>query len=398
MIIASSIIAILFAYLSVKHYKWSLIVLAGLLPLYMIRFDVGIPFTLLEILILITIARFFTLQPKLKSLLWKNKALPGIIILLIAATIGIFVAPDTYSALGIWNAYFIEPIFLFLIYTSTLKKQDWPHVFSAFMISALFVSLFGIFQWVFNIGIPVPWDIERRITSIFPYPNAVGLYVAPIIGIAVTSLITKMHKPILPILTVIFGSIAIVLAETEAAFVAIPAGLLIAFLFSKARAKMKLITAGISALIGLLLFAFIPIVKTKLTLQDYSGQVRLSQWSETMEMLKTRPLFGSGLNGYPEALAPFHDPSLYEIFQYPHNLFLNIWTELGLLGILGFFILTFAALRYSSRDPLSIVVIASLSIMLIHGMVDVPYFKNDLAVMTWVLLAVLFMQRSKKII
>jgi O-antigen ligase len=147
----------------------------------------------------------------------------------------------------------------------------------------------------------------------------------------------------------------------------------------------------------------IPITRNKLLLQDYSGQVRLSQWSETVAFLKDNLFFGAGLNGYPEALTQYHNPTLYEIFQYPHNIFLNTWVELGVLGLIA--LIWFSHLIFSSilrRRPkdlpelirlsakgrhLQLALFAALLTIFIHGLVDVPYFKNDLSLLTWTLLA-----------
>lgn len=122
----------------------------------------------------------------------------------------------------------------------------------------------------------------------------------------------------------------------------------------------------------------------KLTLQDYSGSVRLSQWSETIDMLQDHWLLGAGLSGYQTVFKPYHQATHLEIFQYPHNILLNIWVELGLLGLIAVGLLSWHVLR---AEP-SIAIFALLQ-MIIHGLVDVPYFKNDLAFLTWIFLAII---------
>jgi O-antigen ligase len=107
-------------------------------------------------------------------------------------------------------------------------------------------------------------------------------------------------------------------------------------------------------------------------------------------MLKDNWLFGAGLSGYPTALEPYHTHEEIEIFQYPHNLFLNIWSELGLLGLLAaawLMILSIKKFRQSQKEKsenfwLSAAATTVLLEMFIHGLVDVPFFKNDLAMIT----------------
>ena len=78
---------------------------------------------------------------------------------------------------------------------------------------------------------------------------------------------------------------------------------------------------------------------------------------------------------------------------YPHNLFLNFWTETGLVGLLSFAgILGYAFyLGYKIRKNNLIWgagLITALAVFLIHGLVDVPYFKNDLAMLFWIIISI----------
>jgi len=118
--------------------------------------------------------------------------------------------------------------------------------------------------------------------------------------------------------------------------------------------------------------------------------MRVQQWRETIELLKTTPYFGSGLAGYQIAVIPFHQNSHVEIFLFPHNFFLNFYVHTGLLGLLAILWLVitaivlwfknyFSILKQPEAKVLNIVAGLALLEILIHGLVDVPYFKNDLA-------------------
>ena len=112
-------------------------------------------------------------------------------------------------------------------------------------------------------------------------------------------------------------------------------------------------------------------------------------------MLRAHAVFGVGLSGYPIAFDPYHKARHIEIFQYPHQIFLNFWSELGLAGLIVFLL---SIVKYFKtlttiirRDPLSrarvAMLVASMTALLVHGLVDVPYFKNDLSMLFWLLLA-----------
>ena len=112
-------------------------------------------------------------------------------------------------------------------------------------------------------------------------------------------------------------------------------------------------------------------------------------------MLKDRPLQGAGLGGYPTIFEPYHDAKLYEIFQYPHNVILNFWVEMGLFGVIAFLWLALVTgkLAWQRRnDPFVLAAFAALLTMAIHGLVDVPFFKNDLAVLTVFFMAMMLAQ------
>lgn len=388
------IIIVLFAALAIRNLKAALILLAGLLPLYLLRFSIGpIPTTTLEGIILTAFAVWL-----IKFRAWKinyrslGPYVRPLLLLIASACFAVVIANDTIGALGIWKAYFIEPAMVFVMMRSLFKtRKDWTLALKALGISAAMIGAFAIFQAGTGLGIPSPWDLEHRATSIFSYPNAAGLFLAPVAAIAIILAIKTRDRFFWPIVAILCTA-GVIAAQTEAAFIAIPGALLITLLASDAEKKIK-IGVSILALIALVaLLFFSPVARQKLTLQDYSGQVRLSQWFETSELLSDNIPFGVGLSEYPNALTPYHDPTLYEIFQYPHNIVLNIWVELGLLGLFAFFWLASLSLKsihQNKSDALKLAAFAALSVMVIHGLVDVPYFKNDLSVMVWILIAIM---------
>ena len=384
------------------------------LPSYLIRFHIGpIPFTLLEVFVLIVfvlcIVRKESRQTLLEVVRSDRLFLLGVC-LLIAGAIGVVVSPDGLAALGSFRAYFFEPLLFYVVIRSQIKSPaDVEHALMALGASAIVTSIFALIQWITGLGIPIPWDIEHRVTSFYDFPNAVGLFLGPIVTIAALLTLqpgttpgvvsSNKQRGFWAIVTIL-GMLAILAAKTEAAYVAIPASLFIIALahfpsLQKRGRRWSSFALAAVAVLGIVVALAITPVRQKLTLNDYSGEVRRTQWSETIAMLKDRPVFGAGLSGYPITFKPYHDATWIEIFQYPHNIVLNIWSELGLLGLLIFVFLALQTLRLvrGSTDLFSLVIFGALVEMTIHGFVDVPYFKNDLALMTWALLGLLVITR-----
>lgn len=449
MLIGITIFASLFLILALIRLDYALFFLIAALPAYLIRFSIfQIPSTILEVMILITFAvwLFKNWLPYFRNLIQKRTIKTPypfaweIILLIIISFISVGVANFNLGALGIWKAYFFEPILVFILVINIYReKKDWQKILWALLISAAGVSLLALWQkltgqFIFNEF----WANEatRRVVSWFGYPNAVGLYLAPLILIFIgwlfslsrQAILGKTLKKILIILIVVSSVSAIYFARSEGALIGLAAGLFIFGLF--AGRKQRIATLLLSIIIISGLFISTPaknFVINKLTLQDLSGQIRQRQWKETLLALTgTKFITGAGLNNYQAAVAPYHQEGIFfnrdnlsnfdeqlrasstlrtkywqpvEIYLYPHNIFLNFWSEIGLLGALIFMWLIFKAIYISLKltiaynrenhpeKYLALGLMSALIAIIVHGLVDVPYFKNDLSVMFWIILA-----------
>jgi O-antigen ligase len=386
-----------FGYLAWKNFQFSLYFFVCLLPAYFIRFQIGpFPTTLLEAGFLVLFAFWILKQnglkfrdPRIKNWRWP------ILFFLLSAVIGVIVSPDKTAGLGILKAYFIEPILFFIIIISTIKtKAHWHNIFKALALSAVVVAVFAIVQKFTGLAIPEAWAAERRVTSFFGYPNAVGLFLAPII-IACFILAFDFFKQKKWLnfgfftLAFILSMIAVCLSQTEAAWIAVGSAIFIFMLFKKElRIPAILIAIVLILIIGLTPAIREPVME-KVLLQDWSGHVRRVTWSESLDMLKENFFFGAGLSGYPLKMIAYHRAEYLEIFQYPHNFILNFWSEIGLLGLAAWFWLTtkagLAGLK-NYKSNFGLILLAFVVVIIIHGLVDVPYFKNDLSMMYWLYL------------
>lgn len=101
-----------------------------------------------------------------------------------------------------------------------------------------------------------------------------------------------------------------------------------------------------------------------------------------------------GLANYQQAIEPYHNTKKSgEPLLYPHNFMLALWSEFGLLGLIAMIwilaIIGVTLYRDHRRYPSMITasLIAAWVILVAHGVVDIPYFKNDLSVVFWILIA-----------
>lgn len=407
---------VLFAAICWRSLHWGAFVLLASLPVYLIRFNVGpLPTTLLEVLFTVLLVaylvRFFydreffvsfrelLLHPIVR---WIGC---GVLLLFVGGVLGLTQTSDLLSSLGILKSYLVEPA-LFGLMLLHINKQDRYHAHQpivlfarALSIPTAMISVWALVQWSTGITIPIEWFVERRATSIFPYPNAVGHFVAPIVVFLFATLLYRKPMPIFRrssemwyVGVIVLGLLAMLASQTEAALIgtifAMGVG---AFYLIHRPLKQRLLVGGAALAVLLIVLLGVSPLRQKVLLQDWSGQTRTAQWSETWNLLtaSTRTFaFGVGTNNYPTAVRPFHTVEHFEIFQYPHNIVLNIWVELGMLGLLGFAVIALTIGKsWIHGSRFSILASLPLLEMTVHGLVDVPFFKNDLSMFTFAFLA-----------
>ncbi|TMB93655.1 MAG: hypothetical protein E6J40_14820 [Chloroflexi bacterium] len=109
-------------------------------------------------------------------------------------------------------------------------------------------------------------------------------------------------------------------------------------------------------------------------------------------MIRANPIFGVGLGGYSFQFRG----SVPEV--YPHDIWLTFWVEVGLLGVIAF-AATLAILLWRGARAWRRVqgferavlwgALAALVMWIVHGVVDSPYWKNDMSVEFWMLAALI---------
>jgi O-antigen ligase len=433
-----------FTVLSYKRLDLAVLLIIAGTPLYLIRFSaLGIPLTFLEIMIIIAFVVWFLIKDgaQIKTIFKKEGRTPypyrfELIGVLILSWLAIITAGMSFEALGVFKAYFFEPLLLFILVINLFsnplgrKKIIW-----ALAVSSLIVSVFAIYQKITGDFISNPfWANQetRRVVSFFGYPNAVGLFLAPLVLLFIGRLFQSLKEKNIPeklflLITIITSILAILFAKSEGALVGLAVAI---FLFAIFANKKLRITATAGLFLSLvIIFSYSPLKNyfiEKITLNDLSGQIRKQQWIETKKMLAAGRLFeGAGLSAYQKTVAPYHQEGIFlknndpnwlekirtseefrkkmwqptETYMYPHNIFLNFWSELGILGALLFcwiiakFLwqsgLIFLSQKDNSEKFLALGLMTSMMALVIHGLVDVPYFKNDLSALFWIIIALL---------
>jgi putative inorganic carbon (hco3(-)) transporter len=371
------------------------------MPLYVVRWHAGpLPTTLLENLILLTGALYVLT-------LWRHhepwpKRTPydiPILVFLVAGAIGIFVAPDHRAALGVFRAFLLEPIAIFYLATAVIRSAaDFKPILVAGAVSASVFSLMVVVAFASELisGHLIPSNAPGVLGI---NPNAVAMYLEPIAGLALGFVLFANSRTSRWMASAVlaFALPALVCTLSRGALLA-GAVLAVVAVLSVHDLRLRLGLLG-AALVGALALSQVPFVAARLAHQLDPHQatlvLRLAIWSVTLQMLSAHPLFGAGISGYQTVMAHYRTRNLHPE-PYAHDIFLTTWSELGLIGLAAFAVIFFGLLWRAWRSaesapdlyrPLLWGIFAAWVVFVIHGLVDSPYWKNDLSLEFWILAA-----------
>jgi putative inorganic carbon (HCO3(-)) transporter len=116
----------------------------------------------------------------------------------------------------------------------------------------------------------------------------------------------------------------------------------------------------------------------------FRAQDRLKLYQNGLYLIRDYPLTGIGLGTFGLIYSRYILLVPYLFLSYSHNLFLSIWLNQGLLGLvsfiwmmLAFFLLVLHRARRGSSSPLLWGAVLGLTAMLLHGLTDAPQYAES---------------------
>ena len=196
--------------------------------------------------------------------------------------------------------------------------------------------------------------------------------------------------------------IVLILTWSRGAWLGALAGLTVAArpLWAQIGLRRRLGAAAVSlaALAGIVLLTGVERIGLLLRIGDSGAVSRLAIWDSAWRMGRDNWLFGVGpdnfLTHYREYMRPeaWREPNI----SHPHNLVLDAWVSMGLIGLLALIavlVLFWRDWRRTCRDrdggsdPLAFGLAGAMAAALTHGLVDHTYFLPELAATFWTLAA-----------
>jgi O-antigen ligase len=377
-----------------------------LAPTYVLRWHYGFyPTTLLEHAIAATLVVFavetWRGQHRIE---WRSPLTYPTLVFLLASAISVVVAPNKVAALGLFKAYMVEPVALALVlFNSVTTARRALVVFSGLAVAGLGLGVPNAVVVLEALRTHTYDVLQTPPVVIYTTANAVALFLGPLIAIAASLFLHGRSRGVrLGCALFLVGAVpSMLLTFSRGGYLAMAAIAVGLALSHRLRVWLLAGTFGVGVLVAL-----IPPIFTRISVefQNVGGTTffgragRLELWSATLQMLRQHPILGAGLSGFAERVAPFWNERHPERFIDPHNIVLNFWVETGLLGVVAFAWLLVLAVRMAWRGwkdtgpewrPIFLGILLALVAILIHGLVDVPYFKNDLSLEFWVIAGVL---------
>jgi len=365
------------------------------------RWHIGLyPTTLLEVLIVLTVVVFLAESVITSTAIaWRTPFTYPAALLLVAGLVAVAISPDRRGGIGLYRAYLLEPIAFFFVLGAVVRRIEVALlVTGGLAVGGLAVGsansavvLGAIRAHSLNLAVAPP-------VVIYNTPNAVALYLVPLIAVA-ASLAVHERRTALRLGSGAFAIVAGVstlLSFSRGGYAALA---VVAVTLALSHRWRWWLVGGLAAALVLLIRA--PLIGTRLahelnsTDPNNSLVSRIKLWQATLHMLRDHPVLGTGLSGFARSIGPYRGGVYEEQLIYPHNIILNFWTETGLLGLAAFTWLMIQAIRTALRGwkeclgewrPLQLGVALAMAAVVVHGLVDVPYWKNDLCLECWTLL------------
>lgn len=366
--------------------------------------------------------------------------------LALIATFSLFTVADQAhlrESLREYRTIVVEPILYFFLARHWLRARGLRQLaIGAFVGGATMVGLLALGQVATGQGIVVAEGVRRALGT-YRHPNALALYLERVaaFNVALVFLARAPRRSFALLATLPVLGAAIMFTFSRGAFVGLAVALAALGVFvigqrreraaatpgrRGQRTEVKATAAGgampfLAAVAAVAILAAGVAGLTLVRADSDSLGLRQLIWRATLAMIRDHPAFGVGLDQFVSQYAPryIRAAAWDERFtSHPHNLFLDFWVRLGIMG-LAWVTWTLGSLATrlarawqppvekrtgkagrvavaaaqpadtAADDSRRIVVAAGVACIaaLVHGLLDNFYFLIDLAFVWWLLLA-----------
>jgi O-antigen ligase len=301
------------------------------------------------------------------------------------------------ESLRAFRTVILEPAVALVLVRWSTRRGGTQLLVIAFFATAVVAALQGILDIVRGAGGVSADDVDRA-RGPYPHPNNFSFYLERVLvftcGLWLASPFRRAWQ-LIPI-----GLIALALALTFSRGAMLGAAIGLATLIYILRPRFAWRLYGVGVVVAVVVFAIVARARFFATGSKGQESTRELIWRSSVRMLNDHRVTGVGLDQFlyqygRRYVEPAGWPERYT--SHPHNLVLDVWLNLGILGLAVFAWLAFEVFRAiqalrATRGVGNAVAVAAAGALVAggaHGLVDNFFFLPDLATLTWIFFALL---------
>lgn len=284
----------------------------------------------------------------------------------------------------------VEPLLFLFAARLVLRNEyyrSWVGV-STVMAGAA-IAAYGVAQIVLDLGGVQSGDVTRA-TAFYTHPNNLALYLERTLLLTLGVIVVRPRFVPMWLLAGV-QLVGLLATFSRGAMLGVAVGVAVVLVFMGAWKWILALGAGGVVAVGTALLIFPD------RLLDVGGDgeepTRFFIWRSAIRMIEEFPIFGVGPDQFlyqysRRFVEPAGWPERYT--SHPHNIILDTWLRLGVVGLAAFVVLGIGVIWLIQRnsaairtDSWAIGAIAALFGGFAHAMVDNGFFLPDLAVLTW---------------
>jgi O-antigen ligase len=303
---------------------------------------------------------------------------------------------------------FLEPVLFYLIIrTSRLSKRQFVTLLDMMLLAGLVVALIGLWQYVQGVRVITAEAGALRLASVYGSPNNVALFLGrcfPFVLAFTLSRVDAVRRVLSFLVLVVIGVALLLTQSVGAVFLGIPAAIFVVTVMSIDRRRRQFLVGSlvVVALAVFLVLLQFPRFARVLDLDSGTNFFRIRVWQSALNVIADHPITGLGLDQFLYAFRgkyimpdAWQEPNL----SHPHNIILDFWIRLGVLGVaaLGFMQVVFwRRVFYLYKEPgqqsyieraVIVGAMGAMANLVVHGMVDNSVYVQDLCYVFVFLLA-----------
>lgn len=369
------------------------------IPLYFIRIPLFT--TSLSILtcflIILSITLLIVHHKNISTIFKKEKILWYLALFFVLSFVpALFFHPSLHS-FGVFIEWLFMPTLTgFLIFIHTTQQLNARTWISVGMLTILFfVSCISLLYLSHNTT-----TFDGRLQAYFLSPNHLAMFIAPLIFFVLAYFTTtrSLFIKIIVCITLLCSLTTLFFTYSfSTLFTLLFLGIIISFILIKR--KIFLFFTILLMIISLFFIGYQKIIHSNIDWQRNSFASRLMIWDSATFYIQNNTILSSSIDNFQQdylSAQPYFEPYLEWSAPTPHNLLLTLWISGGFFSVLFFCLLCTRWLYLSihtyhkTKNTTILLYIAALLTILLTGLLDTPYWKNDLSIIFWIIIGSTF--------